>query len=295
MRKAWKVLAGALLLVLGGACGTTPALVAAVPALTGYGALSQTLLERAQAEVDRIRELVEQGTLPKAELERAQAKLADAQDEAILAATLYGQQRLENMTPEQADAMVAAAQRRVDRQARVVEDRQKLLDTGILARSEFTATQDESDARHRVLDLANNRVKLLAQLHEMAENEQRLLEAAQAANAAAKNMMVRYDGNGLFDLADLTSISAQFEKRFHHPLPISALGQTLVHRSMGLDHRNRVDIALNPDQPEGLWLRALLERLHVPYLAFRGAVAGAATAAHIHIGTGSTRLKLAQS
>ena len=95
-------------------------------------------------------------------------------------------------------------------------------------------------------------------------------------------------------MGDLTAISAQFEKRFHHALPVSALGQTLLHQSMGLDHRNRVDVALNPDQPEGLWLRALLERLHVPYLAFRSAVAGAATAPHIHIGTGSTRLKLAQ-
>jgi hypothetical protein len=38
----------------------------------------------------------------------------------------------------------------------------------------------------------------------------------------------------------------------------------------------------------------LLERLQTPYLAFRSAVVGAATAPHIHIGTGSTRLKLAQ-
>ena len=52
----------------------------------------------------------------------------------------------------------------------------------------------------------------------------------------------------------------------------------------------RSDIALNPDAPEGVWLRSLLERLHIPYLAFRSAVAGAATAPHIHIGTGSARL-----
>jgi hypothetical protein len=62
---------------------------------------------------------------------------------------------------------------------------------------------------------------------------------------------------------------------------------------MGLDHRNRVDVALNPETSEGLWLRQLLEKLHIPYLAFRSAVAGAATAPHIHIGTGSSRLKLA--
>ena len=104
--------------------------------------------------------------------------------------------------------------------------------------------------------------------------------------------MIRYDGNGAFSLGDLTTIEAQYRKRFKRDLPVSAMGQTLVHQALGLDHRNRVDIALSPDQPEGVWLRALLERLHVPYLAFRTAIAGAATAPHIHVGVGSTRLKV---
>jgi hypothetical protein len=105
--------------------------------------------------------------------------------------------------------------------------------------------------------------------------------------------MIRYDGNGRFNLGDLTTISSQFEKHFHHPLPVSAMGQTLVHQALGLDHRNRVDVAVNPDASDGIWLRGLLESLHVPYLAFRSAVPGAATAPHIHIGTGSNHLKLA--
>ena len=79
------------------------------------------------------------------------------------------------------------------------------------------------------------------------------------------------------------------KSEFHHTLRVSALGPTLVHQSMGLDNRNRVDVALNPDEAEGLWLRRFLERLHVPYLAFRSALPRAATAPHIHIGTGSTR------
>lgn len=294
MRKPCKVPARALFFALFAALGTTPSAFAANTPPTGYGALSQVLVERAQADVARIRVLVDQGTLSQTELKQAEERLADAQDEAVLSGTLYGALRLEDMTPEQANAMVAAAQRRVDRQARIVRERQKLLDTGILARAEFSAYQDELDSRKRVLELAQNRVKLLADLHEMAENEKHLLYSVQDGATSPKNLMVRYDGNGLFDLGDLTAISSQFEKRFHHPLPISALGQTLVHQSMGLDHRNRVDVALNPDQPEGLWLRGLLERLHVPYMAFRGAVAGAATGAHIHIGTGSTRLKLAR-
>ena len=196
------------------------------------------------------------------------------------------------MTPQQTKAMLDAAQARVDRQQKVVEDRQMLFDSGALARSEFAAFQEELASRKRVLELVRNRAKLVQDLQQMASVEQQF-EHAQTA-AWAKYVMIRFEGNGLFNMSDLTPISNRFEERFHHLLPISALGQTLVHQSMGLDHRNRVDVALSPDQPEGIWLRQLLERLHVPYLAFRSAVAGAATAPHIHIGTGSTRLKLAQ-
>jgi hypothetical protein len=254
--------------------------------------LAATLVERAQKEVARIQALVADGTLPKSRLEEAEAELADAQDQAILANTLYGRARIQDMTPAQADAMIAAAERRVERQKKIVEDRRTLLEAGILAQSEFTAFEDELESRERVLELARNRAKLLEDLRRMAESEQRFEQAAQDGAPAVNAAMIRYDGNGLFTLRDLAIISSEFEKQFHKSLPVSALGQTLVHQSMGLDHRNRVDVALNPDQPEGIWLRKLLERLHVPYLAFRSAVTGAATAAHIHIGPESTRLKL---
>jgi hypothetical protein len=252
-------------------------------------ALSRTLVERAQQQLARIKALVDDGTLPKSQLAEAEAKVADAEDDAILSETLYGQPRVQDLTSAEAAAMVDAAQRRLERQERIVADRRGLLDSGIISQSEFRSYLDELETRRSVLELARNRAKLLEDLQRMAEAEQRFERAAQASKGA----LIRYDGNGLFSLDDLPAISAQFEKRFHHALPISALGQTLVHQWMGLDHRNRVDVALNPDQPEGVWLRQLLERLHVPYLAFRSAMAGAATAPHIHIGTGSTRLKLA--
>ena len=73
-------------------------------------------------------------------------------------------------------------------------------------------------------------------------------------------------------------------------MPVSALGETAVHRAMGFDHRGRVDVALNPDQPEGVWLIEYLKQNRIPYFAFRGPVKGKATGAHIHIGPMSTRL-----
>jgi hypothetical protein len=254
---------------------------------------STAALERAEHEVARIRTLVGDGTLPKSRLAEAELALSDARDEATLAQTFYGETRAQEMAPEQTNAMLQAAQARVDRQQKAVADRQKLLDSGALARSDFMAFQDELASRKRVLELVRNRAQLVQDLQQMVNVEQQFEHAAQTGTGA-RYVMIRFDGNGLFHLGDLTAIWKQFQERFHYPLPVSALGQTLVHQSMGLDHHNRVDVALTPDQPEGVWLRQLLERLHVPYLAFRSAVTGAATAPHIHIGTGSTRLTLAQ-
>jgi hypothetical protein len=250
------------------------------------GQLAQTLLERAQADVERTRALVEQGTLPQTSLDQAEERLADARDEQILAETLYGAARLQDMTPTQADAMIAAASHRVEREESTLEARQKLLDMGIISQAELASVKKELASRRLVADLARDRARLLDQLREMAATEQRM-ELPTIANS-----MIHYEGSATFKLSDLPVIEKDFKTHFHHDLPVSAIGQTPVHRSLGLDHKNKVDVALNPEQPEGLWLRHYLEKQHLSYLAFRSAVLGAATAPHIHIGSGSSRLGL---
>ncbi|MBV8707183.1 MAG: hypothetical protein JO028_08330 [Acidobacteriaceae bacterium] len=283
---------GTLFLLTGSLVLSSLRLTATEPPVVQYSTLAHSRLERAQKELDRVKQLVEEGTLPKSRLAQAQLQLDDVQDEVTLAETLYGSTPVADFTTEGANEMLWAAQRRVDRESVIVEDRRKLLDTGVIARSEFDSLCDELEARKRVLALAQNRIKLLADLKQMAETEKRL---EHAGVGSLKDAMIRYDGNGSFSTADLATISAQFQRRFGKALPISALGQTLVHQAMGLDHRGRVDVALNPETPEGLWLRKLLEKLHVPYLAFRTAIIGAATAPHIHIGPGSSRLKSVSS
>lgn len=275
------------------ACSSPVAAAEQRASLPAADALSQGLLDRAQFEVNKIKALVEQGTLPRARLVEAEEQLADAQDEVTLARTLYGQNHLQDITSQEAIAMTEAAKRRLERQRKIVNERKELVDSGILARSDFEALEQELAARQRVVELVSNRVKLLDELKQMAEAEKRL-EASNGAPSLS-SVMIRYDGNRLFQLSDLKIISGQFERKFRHALPVSAFGQTALHQSMGLDHRNRVDVPLNPNSPEGLWLRALLERLHIPYLAFRSAFAGAATAPHIHIGPGSSRLTPANS
>jgi hypothetical protein len=288
----------AVTLLLQAFTGSLP-LAAARPATDAppvtYATVTEAAVVRAQHAVDRIKALVEVGALPKKRLEQAETSLADAEDEAILVRTLHGSSRIEDLSLEDSKLMVEAAERRVVRQQTFVDERKKLVDEGILAPAEIETERQELGMRRGTLDLARNRARLLVQLADMAKAEQELERAKQADLATPKGGggMVRFDGNGIFSPDDLKTVSAEYEKRFHEALPVSALGQTLMHQSLGFDHRNRVDVALSPDQKEGLWLRSFLERLHIPYLAFREAVPGAATGAHIHIGPASTRLKMA--
>jgi len=84
-------------------------------------------------------------------------------------------------------------------------------------------------------------------------------------------------------------IKSFFISKFGRTLPVSAFGQTRLHDRLGFDHRNGIDVALSPDSTEG---RAVLDRLRglgVPFIAFRRAVPGVATGAHIHVGKPSPR------
>ena len=237
----------------------------------------------------KTRELVQSGVLPPAKLAELQEQLDDKRDEAILGETLFGSETTEKMTEVQASAMLAAAHRRVERQSAATAARQKLADAGAVARVEVSELQEELARRRQTLELAENQAKLLADLKLMVEAERRAEQMA-LGTGSRESGIIRYAGNGLFSLADLPTIAGQYERHFHRALPVSAAGQTLLHQSLGLDHRNRVDVALSPGSQEGEWLRALLEKLLIPYLAFRNAIPGAATAPHIHIGPESRRL-----
>jgi hypothetical protein len=50
-----------------------------------------------------------------------------------------------------------------------------------------------------------------------------------------------------------------------------------------------MDVALHPDSKEGQSLLNYLRQVGIPFIAFKGAVPGAATGAHIHIGKVSPR------
>ncbi len=249
-------------------------------------------IARARQEAERIRTLVEAGALPRASLEQAQQKLVEAQDDAVLRRTLYGNIGVEELTEEQGEEMVAAARRQLARSQEKVGQAKKLVDAGVAPRTSLTPALEDLDRRRKTVDLAESRARLLQELAEIVRTEE-AAEASVERPEEVRTVAERFDGDGGFSNRHLDLIQAAYLREFGRALPVSARGATALHRALGFDHRGRIDVALNPDQKEGLWLRRFLEHLRIPYFAFRRAVPGKATAAHIHIGPPSLRLRAA--
>ena len=100
---------------------------------------------------------------------------------------------------------------------------------------------------------------------------------------------IRYNGTGSWLLSQAPKIEVFFQQTFKHPLPIAVFGQGAIHNQWRLDHRNAMDISLNPDGAEGQTLMNFLQTNGIPFSAFRGAIPGVATGPHIHIGMPSHR------
>jgi hypothetical protein len=201
---------------------------------------------------------------------------------------------LNDLTEEKATQLEEAARRQVARAQARMERVRTLIDAGIEPKKSLEAPAEELATAQASYDLTVSRTQLVHQWSEMANIE--ALSVEQPAGLVASTApgsppaMERFDGKGSFTPADLYRVEFAFELRFHKMLPVSADGETAVHRALGFDHRDRVDVALFPDTPEGMWLRRFLEASAIPYYAFRSFVAGKATAAHIHIGPPSLRI-----
>jgi hypothetical protein len=243
---------------------------------------------RAKAGIEKLRALVEAGALPRAQLEKAEDRIADAEDAALLRKTIYGQ----DLTAEQSEAMLAAAQRRFERRQRAFDEAKKLVDAGVASEASLSNVLEELDSARKECELAESRAHVVSELASMARAEDALDARLSQEPGEAHKIAERYDGDGVFNTSVFDKVESAFVSRFGKPLPVSAMGETAVHRALGFDHRGRVDVALSPDQPEGEWLRNYLMEHHIPYFAFRQAVPGKATGAHIHLGPMSTRIKL---
>jgi hypothetical protein len=256
-------------------------------------AASNKSVDLAKLELQKITDLVAAGALPRVRVQQAEANLADAEDEAVLERTLYGNLPAKGAAEETSTEMIAAAQRRVDRQQARLEHAREIVSAGVAAQSYLLPIEQELTTRQTGLELARLRARLMAEL--AAANNIPKVAAPPDSTVEDPELfaqgMEHYEGDGVFDESrDLAPLEFAFESRFARQLPISAEGETEVHRALGFDHRGRVDVAVVPSQPEGIWLREYLKLRKIPYYAFAHAIPGKATAAHVHIGPGSTRL-----
>lgn len=243
-------------------------------------------VERAKVLLDKMRALEQAGAVPRVQVAKAEEALADAQDAAEIRAQIYSQ----DLTEEQANELVAAACRRFERRKQAFDNAKKLVDAGAEASGILTNLLQDMDFARKECDLADTRAKLAKQMTEMAKAEEALQAKLAERPAEAPQIAERFDGDGAFTPKVFEKVETAFESRFGKPLPISANGETAVHRALGFDHRGRIDVAIHPDQPEGVWLREYLTQNNIPFFAFRQAVPGKATGAHIHLGPMSTHL-----
>jgi hypothetical protein len=249
-------------------------------------------VERARARLATLRQLFAAGAVSARQVEQAEAAVAQALDDQKIDEAVYGELVLEELTEEQAAAMTAAARRRLAREQAHLAEAAKLVSAGVAPRSSLLPYEDSIDRARRTLSSAEERARTVNELIARIHVEQ--AEAGQPEPGPLQGPMpavTRFVGGMKFRLdTDFKAILLAYEKQFDRKLPVSAKGQTALHRTLGFDHRDRVDIALDPDDPEGRWLTAYLEKAMIPFFAFRSSIRGQATAPHIHIGPPSLRL-----
>jgi hypothetical protein len=236
---------------------------------------------------------VDAGALPRTRLAEAEQAIADLKDEDILRKTLYGAVTVEELTEDQATGMLAAAKRQLERRQKRLDAAKSLVSQGVAAPTSIYPVLEELDRGKRTVDLAESRARVFQELAAAARAEEEFAASMEREKEENRQIAERFDGSGAFSDIQLKRLTLAYEREFSKPLPVTARGETAFHRSLGFDHRGRVDVGLHPDQKEGAWLRHFLEAERIPYFAFRQAVPGKATAAHIHIGPPSTRLRAA--
>ena len=171
------------------------------------------------------------------------------------------------------------------------EQRRVLYDQGLISRAELNQAERALTAMIvRVEDDKRWLVDSDIAITEASLRDELLRLPGLAPGGYSESVaLVRFNGAARWSLADAPKIEQFFSQTFGHTLPISAFGQTATHDRLRFDHRNAMDVALSPDSNEGRSLLAFLRQAGIPFIAFRHAVPGSATGAHIHIGNPSMR------
>jgi hypothetical protein len=184
-------------------------------------------------------------------------------------------------------------------EARLTKARE-LLAQGLVTQPEVdTAEQAAAQTRKKVAEVQaqlKSAEVLAAEAMVEVEAEESTRNISSSSTARTVNTLVqttayiRYGGAGAWSLSDAAGIKQFFIRRFGRALPIDAFGQSALHDRWGYDHRNAMDVGVNPDSNEGQALLEYLRANGIPFTAFHFAVPGKATGPHIHIGLPSHRV-----
>jgi len=190
-----------------------------------------------------------------------------------------------------AEKLLALHETDRERRADEYQQRRDLYYKGLIARTDvLQAEQELIDAMGRVDEDKRWIGETDMAITEAAMRDELLrLPGLTVGGYSETTKLLRFNGASLWSLAQATKIERFFSETFGHALPISALGQTPTHDRLHFDHRDAMDVALHPDSKEGKTLLSYLRQAGIPFIAFRSAVPGAATGAHIHIGKPSAR------
>src|SRR5215472_9003857 len=132
---------------------------------------------RAKMELNRVRPLVEAGVLARAQLQKAEDAVADAIDGTDIRKSIY----LPDLTEEQAEQLVAAANRRFERRKTAFEKAKIQVDAGIAPANVLEELGAQLEYARKDCDLTATRADLARQASAMAEAE----SVAEAESAAA--------------------------------------------------------------------------------------------------------------
>ena len=185
----------------------------------------------------------------------------------------------------------------IKRATQKLEQLRGLVTDGLVAKNELEAAEESVAALQSTLEATRKRIGDSAQMIDEIQSEE-LKKTQTLAQAGLVNKtrglvrptVLRYNGSANWSIGYLTGIQNFFITTFGRSLPTSTVGQSTTHNRLGWDHRNSVDVALHPDSAEGRTLITFLQNHGIPFLAFRGAIPGVSTGAHIHIGKPSQRL-----
>ncbi len=192
------------------------------------------------------------------------------------------------LTNSEADALLEAAGRRYIRRKLAFDAAKRAVDAGDAAPAGLDPLRREMEAARRVCDTAERLGRPNRDMEAIAQADWEMEKRLAYLPSGMTGLAEHYEGGSPFGEADLEAMGQAFFKVWGAPMPVSTRGESAVHRAMGFDHTGRFDVALSPSQPQGVWARHYLTAKHVTFFAFRSAVPGKATGAHIHIGPAST-------